>query len=445
MDDFDFTVSDLGPRRVPSPLFLSRTFGDFVANYVSDDELIRFRTSANVGVQKSLKRSELLERAGPRDMIYFNPSHVHAGIVSCGGLCPGINDVIRSVVRCLWLSYGVRRITGIRYGFRGFIPEYGLTPMDLSPDAVDDIHKIGGTLLGTSRGDGERVVEIVDAIEGLNLNILFTIGGDGTQKGSLGIAEEIKKRGLKVAVVGIPKTIDNDIFLVSKTFGFETSVEFAALAVTAAHTEAHSAVNGIGLVKLMGRESGFIAAHTVLAAHEANFVFIPEVPFELEGPDGLYDQLEARLKEKNHAVIVVAEGAGQDLLPVQEGTDASGNKKLADIGLFLKDGIKARFAQKGLDINLKYIDPSYIIRSAPANPLDAVYCERLGANAAHAAMAGKTELIIGLVNDEFVHIPTAVAVSQRKHINPEDPLWRDAIQATQQPLRMFRTKPSGGA
>jgi 6-phosphofructokinase 1 len=440
MENFDFTVSDLGPRRVPSPLVLSRTFGDFVANYVSDDELIRFRSAAAVGTQGSLRRSDLLERAGPRDMIYFNPSHVHAGIVSCGGLCPGINDVIRSVVRCLWHSYGVRRITGIRYGFRGFIPEYGLEPMDLDPGVVDDIHKIGGTMLGTSRGDGERVGEIVDAIEGLNLNVLFTIGGDGTQKGSLGIAEEIKKRGLKVAVVGIPKTIDNDIFLISKTFGFETSVELATLAVKAAHTEAHSAVNGIGLVKLMGRESGFIAANTVLAVHEANFVFIPEVPFELEGPDGLYDQLEARLKEKNHAVIVVAEGAGQDLLPAEGGTDASGNKKLADIGLFLKEGIKARFARKGMDINLKYIDPSYIIRSAPANPMDAVYCERLGANAVHAAMAGKTEVLIGLLNDEFVHIPTAVAVSQRKHVNPEDPLWRDAIQATQQPLRMFRPK-----
>jgi 6-phosphofructokinase 1 len=434
MQDFDFSVRCLGERKIPSPIALSRVSGDFLANYVSDEELIRYSVEAKAGPQTDLKSSQLLEKAGPREFLYFNPSRVHAGIVSCGGLCPGINDVIRSIVRCLWQRYGVRRITGIPFGFRGFLPEYAYQPIPLDPEVVDDIHKIGGTLLGSSRGGGERVTEIVDAIEQLNINMLFTIGGDGTQKGTLAVSKEIQKRGLKIAVVGIPKTIDNDIFLIQKTFGFETAVELAAHAVTAAHTEAHSSIYGIGLVKLMGRESGFIAAHTVLAVHEANYVLIPELEFQMEGPGGLLESLEGRLVERNHAVIVVAEGAGQDLLPSAKETDASGNKRLSDIGLYLKEKISDYFESKDIEVNIKYIDPSYMIRSSPANASDAVYCERLGANAVHAAMAGKTEVLIGLVNTEFVHIPTQIAVSQRKHVNPEEALWRDALEATQQPL-----------
>jgi 6-phosphofructokinase 1 len=435
MSNFDFTIPSLGPRKISSPITLSRTTGDDLVNYVSDDDLIRHSVAARAGEQIPLKRTELLEKAGPREMIYFNPAHVHAGIVTCGGLCPGLNDVIRSIVRCLWYRYNVRRITGIPFGYRGFLAESPKSPITLNPDVVDDIHKLGGTILGTSRGGGERTAEIVDALEGLNINMLFTIGGDGTQKGTLAIAEEIERRGLKIAVVGIPKTIDNDIFLIHKTFGFETAVEQAVQAVQAAHTEAHSSINGIGLVKLMGRESGFIATNTVLAVHEANYVLIPEVKFELDGPRGLLVHLEQRLRRRNHAVIVVAEGAGQDLLPDEKTRDASGNKKLADIGMFLKEKIVTYFDQIGMEVNLKYIDPSYTIRSAPANASDAVYCERLGANAVHAAMAGKTRLLIGLVNYEFVHIPTAIAVSERKHVDPEAPLWRDALEATQQPLQ----------
>ncbi len=433
-NDYDFRVKNLGERKVASPIALSRVLGDSIANYVNDDEFVRHVVDVKVGPQPDLKASQLLEKAGPREKLYFTPSRVHAGIVSCGGLCPGINDVIRSIVRCLWQRYGVRRITGIPFGFRGFLPEYHYQPIKLDPDVVDDIHKIGGTILGTSRGGGERVTEIVDAIEQLNINVLFTIGGDGTQKGTLEISQEIEKRGHKIAVIGIPKTIDNDIFLIQKTFGFETAVELAVQAVTAAHTEAHSSINGIGLVKLMGRESGFIAAHTVLAVHEANYVLIPEVRFEMEGPSGLLSHLESRLKDRNHAVIVVAEGAGQDLLPSENEKDASGNKRLSDIGYFLRERINDYFEAKGTEVNVKYIDPSYIIRSSRANASDSVYCERLGASAVHAAMAGKTEIIIGLVANEFVHIPTQIAVSRRKHVDPEEALWRDAQEATQQPL-----------
>ena len=442
--ELDFLVPTLGECSIPSPIRLSTTRGDHTADYVHDDDFVRYDIDARTGPQPPLEAKGLLQKAGPREKIYFGPSHVHAGIVTCGGLCPGLNDVIRSIVRCLWYRYGVRRIAGIRYGYKGLLPEYNFDVKDLDPEVVDDIHKMGGTILGTSRGGGERTGEIVDAIERLNLNMVFTIGGDGTQKGALAIADEIDKRKLKIAVVGIPKTIDNDLLFVDRSFGFETAVARAAEAVAGAHAEAHSSMNGIGLVKLMGRESGFIAVHTVLAVHEANFVLIPEVPFDLDGPSGLLAQLESRLLRRHHAVVVVAEGAGQELLAAAgdkaSGTDASGNQKLADIGLFLKERILTYFKEKKIEVNLKYIDPSYLVRSAPASPTDSVYCERLGNNAAHAAMAGKTRTLIGMVNGEFVHLPMAVAVSKRSHVEPEGALWRDAVDATQQPINMKNTE-----
>jgi 6-phosphofructokinase 1 len=432
----DFSIESLGRPSIDSPLGLSRKQGDMVPNFVEDDTLIRYRIRAVPGTSDAPARNELLEVAGPREKIYFSPSHVHAGIVTCGGLCPGLNDVIRSLVRSLWQLYGVRRISGIRYGYKGLLADYGFDVLPLSPDLVDDIHKLGGTMLGTSRGGGERTGEIVDTIERLNLNILFAIGGDGTQKGALAITAEIERRGLKIAVVGIPKTVDNDIEFVEKTFGFDTAVKRASEAVAAAHMEAHSQMNGIGLVKLMGRDSGFIAVHTVLAVHEANFVLIPEVGFDLEGSRGFLAALEKRLERRGHAVVVVAEGAGQGLLAASAGSDASGNRKLSDIGLFLKDRIQTYFDARKVEINLKYIDPSYMIRAATAEPVDSLYCERLGNNAVHAAMAGKTRLLIGLVNNEFVHIPIAAATSRRKVIDPEGSLWRDAIEAVQQPLSL---------
>ena len=438
-DSYDFTIEDLGPRTIESPINLSKISGDFMANYVNDDEFVRYKTDVTVGDQPSIKRSQVFEKAGPREKIYFLPQHVHAGIVTCGGLCPGLNDVIRAIVRSLWYRYGVRRISGIQYGYKGFLPEYNYSVKPLDPDIVDDIHKIGGTILGTARGGGKQVSDIVDAMERLNLNMLFTIGGDGTQRGSLDIANEITKRGLKIAMVGIPKTVDNDFSFIQKSFGFDTAVTKAVEAVTAAHMEAHSQINGVGLVKLMGRESGFIAAHTALASHEVNFVLIPEVPFDIEGANGLLAHLEKRLKTRNHAVIVVAEGALQDQLIKDTKTDASGNLKLVDVGLYLRDKIQAYFDAKQVEINLKYIDPSYIIRSSPAVPVDSIYCERLGNAAVHAAMAGKTKVIIGLMNNEFVHLPTKVAVSVRSKVDPEGSLWRDTLEATHQPILMVNS------
>jgi len=435
-EGFDFTIEELGKRNIKSPIAMSTTRGDKIANYVTDEEYIRLNVDVKPGAQEHLKKNQVIEMAGPREMIYFSPANVHAGIVTCGGLCPGLNDVIRAVVRCLWYRYGVRRISGIQYGYKGFLPEYQYGVINLTPDLVDDIHKLGGTFLGSARGGGREVSKIVDCMEQLNLNVLFTIGGDGTQHGSLDIAEEIEKRKLKIALVGIPKTVDNDFALIQKSFGFDTAVDKAVEVVAAAHMEAKSAINGIGLVKVMGRESGYIAAHTALASHEVNFVLIREVPFNLEGYNGFLHHLEQRVLSRGHAVIVVAEGAMQEKLLTEKKLDAGGNVKFADVGVYLKDRITKYFEEKNIEINLKYIDPSYVIRSAPANPADSIYCERLGNAAAHAAMAGKTKLIIGLVNNEFVHLPIKMVITHRNQVDPESNLWRDTLDATHQPAMM---------
>ena len=436
---YDFSVDRLGPATIPSPLKRSTTLGDLLANYVRDDEYILYDIDVKEGeTEKNFLKTEVLEKAGPREKIYFHPGHIHAGIVTCGGLCPGLNDVIRAIVRGLWHLYGVTRITGIRNGYRGFLPEYNLPTVQLDPEIVDDIHYKGGTILGSSRGGG-KPKEIADAVERLNLNVLFTIGGDGTQTGALAIAEELEKQNSKVAIIGIPKTIDNDISFVQRSFGFETAVSIAVNAVSGAHVEARDAINGIGLVKVMGRESGYIAAYTALAQNDVNFVLIPEIPFDLEGEKGLYTQLEKRLKQRNHAVIIVAEGAGQDLLEATSEKDASGNRKLQDIGHFLERRIPKYFQDRGFEVSLKYIDPSYMIRSAPAEPNDSVYCARLGTHAVHAAMSGRTKALISLVNNHFVHLPIEMAVSRRNYIDPEGALWRDVLEVTGQPVIMKNT------
>lgn len=437
-EKFDFTVEQLGECKVPSPIELSREHGEFRANYVRDTSFVRYNVNIfdPENISGDSVKSNLMQKAGPREFIYFNPAHVTAGICTCGGICPGLNDVVRSVVRCLWLRYGVKRIKGFRFGFKGFFADSGYETIDLSPKVVDDIHKNGGSFLGTSRGGGNRVSDIVDAVESLSVNMLFIIGGDGTQRGALDIANELDKRGLKVAVVGIPKTVDNDLEFIDRSFGFETAVENARKTVNAIHMEAQSQVNGIGVVKLMGRESGFIATAAALASHETNFCLIPEVPFDMDGPNGFLTHLERRVMDRGHAVIVVAEGAGQEHMQATSEKDASGNKKLSDIGVFLCDKINAYFANKNIHINLKYIDPSYQVRSSVTTANDSIYCERLGNNAVHAAMAGKTKCVVGLVHDKYVIIPTSMVTRKRNKVDPEGSLWRDALDATGQPILM---------
>lgn len=434
----DFSIPSLGEAKISSPIMMSTTHDDGQADYVTDDDHILYSIDTDIDEKGHPvpRHEETLEVAGPRAKIYFNPAHVHAAICTCGGICPGLNNVIRAVVRCFWYRYGVRRISGVQYGYQGLLENSPWPLIPLDPDVVDDIQEKGGTILGSARGGGKQVEEIVDSLERMNINILVTVGGDGTLRGAFDISEEVKKRGLKISVIGIPKTIDNDLSFIQSSFGVDTAVQMAVPVVRCAHIEAKNSIHGIGLVKVMGRESGFIAANTSLAQSDVNFCLIPENPFDLDGPEGLLARLKQRILERSHAVVLVSEGAGQDLVPSTGETDASGNVKYQDIGIFLKDSIIAYFKQEGIDANVKYIDPSYIIRSAPADSFDSIYCARLGAHAVHAAMSGKTQALIAQVNNRFVHLPIKVAVSTRNHVDLEGSLWRDVLENTRQPFMM---------
>ncbi len=425
--DPDFTIENLGKCRYPSPMQ--------GGGFIGDNERILFH-SRYEELRPYIDTNRVpptIELAGPRERIFFDPATIACGIVTCGGLCPGINDVIRAVTLSLYHHYGVRRVYGFRYGYEGLVKRHGNIPLILTPESVDQIGELGGTILASSRGPQDPA-EMVDYLEELGIGILFAIGGDGTLKGAAVIAEEAARRGRQISIIGIPKTIDNDISFIQNTFGFETAVGEAHRAIYAAHTEATGARNGVGLVKLMGRDSGFIAAYSTLVASLVNFCLVPEVPFAM---DVFLRSLEERLKQRGHAVVAVAEGAGQEQMATTTECDASGNAKLGDIGTFLRAAIKGHFTDIGMDINLKYIDPSYIIRSQPANSHDSAFCLLLGHNAVHAGMSGRTGMVVGFSNHQFTHIPISLATSQRKKIDPEGWLWNSVLASTGQPREML--------
>jgi 6-phosphofructokinase 1 len=427
----DFTIRSLGECTIPSPVNVSYFTPDtkrILYNiYLHENDCLKSPDGAPLSV----------EVAGPREKIFFDPSKTKAAIVTCGGLCPGINDVVRSLVMELYHRYGVRNTMGIRYGFQGLIPKYRHPIVELTPDVVKDIHTLGGSILASSRGR-QDIGEMADALKRMNVDLLFCVGGDGTMRATECITEEIRRGGLNIGVIGIPKTIDNDLNLIQKTFGFDTAISESVKAIQCAHVEAKGAPNGIGLVKIMGRQSGHIAAGAALAQTDVNFVLIPEVPFDLDGEKGFLKAVETRLRERSHCVILVAEGAGQEHVR-REGqpleTDASGNPRLLDIGVFLKATIEDYCNKIGLEINLKYIDPSYIIRSVPANASDSMYCGALGQYAVHAGMAGKTGMLVGLMKDEYVHIPLKMMRSGTK-VDPGGNVWMRVLEATGQPPSM---------
>jgi 6-phosphofructokinase 1 len=422
----NFEIQQLGPCRIQTPVS--------GIHYVRDGDKVILHSSAEA-IKAMLEKGDGLvafEKAGPREKIYFDPSKLKCGIVTCGGLCPGLNDVIRSLVLSLFHNYKVKNVFGFLYGFEGLTYRYGHIPMELTPSTVSRIHEYGGTILGSSRGP-QDISEMVDTLDRMNIGLLFAVGGDGTLRGAQAIAEEIRQRGLKIGVIGIPKTIDNDISFVERSFGFETAVSEAVEAIDAAHTEAKGARNGIGLVKLMGRESGFIAVFACLARSDVNFCLIPEVPFTMEK---LLESLQARLLSRGHAVIVVAEGAGQELIGENQVRDASGNVKFNDIGLYLRDRINAHFKETGMEATLKYIDPSYTIRGVPANAYDSAFCLLLGQNAVHAGMAGRTNMVVGYWMNTFTHVPIPLAVSERKKVDPESWVWGSVLTTTGQPKDM---------
>ncbi len=416
------TIPSLGEARYTSPLGYSLQ-GD--ASIPAQIEWVNGRAPED---------PLLFEPAGPRQKLFFDPARTRAGIVTCGGLCPGLNHVIRSLFLQLHHSYGVREVLGFRDGYQGLDPKRCKEPIVLTEDFVEDIHKEGGTVLSTSRGPVDTAIA-VDNLIARGIDILFTIGGDGTQRGGRDLFLEAQRRGHPLSVVGIPKTIDNDVAFVSRTFGYYTAVEEACSIIERAHMEAHSVHNGIALVKLMGRHAGFIAGGATIASQDVNFCLIPELPFALEGPTGLLSVLKERILKRAHAVIVVAEGAGQDLLAAGEDRDASGNLKLKDIGLLLKDRIETYFKREGVPIVFRYMDPSYFIRSCRADAEDAVLCDLFARHAAHAAMAGKTGLVIGLLHDRFIHVPIELLASQKKRVDPNGPEWHAVLACTGQPSR----------
>jgi len=425
----ELTISKLGEPRYASPLKRTDEVGDGIGGFVPDDMRMLFEPRFRLGEEVS---EVSFERAGARKHLYFKPVHTRAAVVTCGGLCPGINNVIRSLVLELNYNYGVQNILGIRYGFQGLNPHEGRPPIDLTKEVVEGIHHQGGTILGTSRGS-QDLETMVDFLVGHDIDILFCIGGDGTQRGAHQIATEIARRKLPISVVGIPKTIDNDIKFCFRTFGFYTAVSEAEKVIDRAHVEAKGVLNGVGLVKLMGREAGFITAAATLSSGEANFALIPEVPFELTGKRGFLPALQRRLATREHAVVVVAEGAGQHLLPSLETKyDASGNRRLGDIGPFLEEQIKLYFARGNTPVNVKYFDPSYFIRSVPANAADSWLCEQLARCAVHAGMAGKTDLLIGQWHNHLIHVPLKVSTGMKKRLSPESELWTSVLALTGQ-------------
>jgi len=416
------TIPCLGEARVDSTLACGAYLDDVTARLCLDKHQVEdFDTPSTL----------IFEAAGPRRKLFFDPTKTKSAIVTCGGLCPGLNDVIRAIVLEAYYAYGATNVLGIRYGLEGFIPSYHHDVIELTPQRVEHIHQFGGTMLGSSRGP-QDFGAIVDALERMNISMLFVIGGDGSMKAASAIQTEISKRSLRISVIGIPKTIDNDINFVPQSFGFDTAVDKAAEAVSCAHVEATGTKNGIGIVKLMGRESGFIAAQTALVQRDVNFVLIPEAEFAMDGEDGFLAALHKRLAARGHAVIVAAEGAGQHLLKSTGQRDASGNPVLSDIGDLLKTNISAYLKEKGMPFSIKYIDPSYIIRSVPANANDRVYCGFLGQHAVHAAMAGRTGMVVAKIMDRFVHVPLELVIRRRRKMSIHSGLWRSVLESTGQ-------------
>jgi 6-phosphofructokinase 1 len=427
----DTNIATLGPCKVDTPLPYY--------HYISDAEKISLFLSPDLlDAPNDGQTIAEFEEAGPREKIYFDPPKTKCAIVTCGGLCPGINDVIRAIVMSAHHNYHVSGTLGIRYGLQGFIPKYQHDVVELTPHNVRDIHEFGGTILSSSRGP-QPPEEIVDALERMNISILFMIGGDGTMKAASAVTEEVLRRGLKIAVIGIPKTIDNDINFVPRSFGFDTAVEKATEAIRCAHVEALGAQAGIGMVKLMGRESGFIAAQASLALKEVNFVLVPEAKFKLHGQDGFLEKLKERLQNRGHAVVVVAEGAGQDLCQVDGQQDLSGNPILGDICEVLRAEIKEHFSAHDFSYTLKYIDPSYIIRSIPANSNDRIYCGFLGQHAVHAAMAGKTGMVVSKLQERYMYLPLRIVTAKRRKLNIKSNYWRSVMESTGQPQEIFST------
>lgn len=427
-----FEPEQLPDRKFPNPMRAqsreSESFLSDAERYIMyDPHVLRMDLSGRHAMSLSPFRMRVAQVA---EHLHFNPAETVVGIVTCGGLCPGLNDVVRGITYMCRRTYGVKRVIGFRYGYWGLSAAGRDSAIDLDTAKVSQIHMTGGTFLGSSRGP-QKESEMVDTLVEYGINILFTIGGDGTQRGAQKIASEARKRGLDIAVVGIPKTIDNDLSFSHRTFGYQTAVEHATSAIRAAYSEASSHPYGVGIVKVMGRHSGFIAAQATIASQMANLCLVPEQPITQET---FFKLLDTRFCRADYVVICVAEGFGQDWLKSDGsgGTDASGNKKLDDIGTYMRDLVAGYLkrhpkANKG---TVKLIDPSYMIRAVPPNTSDASFCVNLATLAVHEGMKGTTNAIISCWYNNFIVVPISLATSLRKVVDVRGELWRQVREMT---------------
>lgn len=434
----DLQVRRLGTPTIDSPLAMYIDRRQTNEYYVGETDRILYDDTLELIAARGVPLEMLptFEAGGPRGKIFFDPATTKVGVVTCGGLCPGLNDVIRAIVLELNIHYGVHDIVGFQYGYAGLVEANGHPIVELTQSFVSRINERGGTILGSSRGAQDTSL-IVDRLVELGIDILMVIGGDGSMRGAHNIGAQIAARGLSIGVVGVPKTIDNDIPHIGQSFGFSTAFAKAAESIKGARVEVEAAVGGVGIVKVMGRHAGFIACYAALANHDADFVLIPEVDFALEGENGLLALLSRRVKERGSAVIVLAEGAGQGLLPADDRTDASGNAILGDIAGFLRDQIGKHFAEQAQPLTMRYFNPGYAIRSVPADASDSVYCARLAQTAVHAAMAGRTDMVVGRRRHRFVNVPIPFVTARSHNVSPDGDLWLSVLESTAQPFSMF--------
>jgi len=402
-------------------------------HFVNPDELVMGHIITNDSKQAA-RDSETANgcfRANATRHIYWDPKDVRAAIVTCGGLCPGLNSVVRELTDCLYNEYGVKDILGMRGGYHGLSNPEELTPMYLTPKIVNEIHMKGGSVLMAGRG-GNDCIRIVDKLKERDINMLFVVGGDGTQSGAHALFLEARKRKMPISIVGVPKSIDNDVMYFDKTFGFESAVAEAVSVIRGSFVEATSANRAVSIVKLMGRDAGFVSMYAAVASNLVDLCLIPEVDVKLQDVLAYVDKV---LAQKGYMVVAVAEGAGQNFVE-SEGVDPTGHTKYGDVGVFLRDAINEHLKRSDDGGRSFYFDPSYMIRAVPANPIDHIFCSRLSRDAVHTAMRGYTGVCVGPIHNIIIIMPMNNIASRQKTVNVHRNMWQVCVHQSGMPQQL---------
>jgi ATP-dependent phosphofructokinase / diphosphate-dependent phosphofructokinase len=328
------------------------------------------------------------------------------GVLTGGGDCPGLNAVIRAVVRKGVAEYGYDFV-GFRDGWRGPL-ERETVPLGIQQ--VRGILPRGGTILGTSRTNPFKIEGGVERIEAtlrdLGLDALIAIGGEDT----LGVAKRLYDNG--VNVVGVPKTIDNDLAATDYTFGFDTAVNIAMEAIDRLHTTAESHHRAM-IVEVMGRHAGWIALHAGMAGG-ANVILLPEQPFDV---GAVCDYVEHRFKTHYSPIIVVAEGATpkEGTMTLQTGeVDAFGHVRLGGIGQLLAEEVEKRTGKESRAVVLGHVQ-----RGGTPTAFDRVLATRFGLAAIDTVHAEAYGQMVALRSTEIVRVPLAEATAELKTVPPE--------------------------